>query len=87
MVQVAQSTQSEQKYVTDGSHVYHYNEHLDELLARGDLKYCERPLVPKARKPSFQILPDEPMMEDAQFALASGLDADDDKDGHGQSAS
>lgn len=85
MVQVAQPPQSEQKYVTDGSHVYHYNDHLAELVSRGELKYCEYPKKPQARKPSFPVLPTEPVMEEAQMALAGGLD--DDRDGNGQPTS
>jgi hypothetical protein len=78
MVQLAQS---EQKYVTDGSHTYHYNEHLAELVARGDLKYCDRPSKPQPRKPSFPVLVDEPVMEDVQQQLAGGLKDDEDNDG------
>jgi hypothetical protein len=81
MVQAAQPIQSEQKYVTDGTHVYHYNEHLDELLARGELKYCDRPLVPQRRKPKFEFPPNEPIMEDVQQQLAGGLKDDEETNG------
>lgn len=77
MVQATQPSQSEQKYVTDGHHVYHYNEHLAELLARGDLKYCERPLVPSARKKGPTVPPNEPIMEEVQRDLAGGMETDD----------
>ena len=83
MVQLAQP---EQKYVTDGSHTYHYNEHLAELVARGDLKYCDRPIKPQPRKPNFPQTPNEPMMEEVQRQIAGGLDADDDKEGNGKPA-
>lgn len=31
------------KYVTDGTHTYPYNAYLDDLLANGKLKFCDRP--------------------------------------------
>ena len=73
MVQVTQPTQEEQKYVTDGTHVYHYNEYLAELVENGTLKYCDRPLVPPPRKKKT-LVPNEPVMEDVQQQLAGGLD-------------
>ncbi len=83
---MVQAAQPEQKYVTDGSHTYHYNDHLAELVARGDLKYCPYPTVPQRRKPSFPVTPNEPIMEDVQQQLAGGLDVDNDKDGDGKPA-
>jgi hypothetical protein len=82
MVQVAQPSQPEQKFVTDGSHVYHYNEHLAELVARGDLKYCEYPKEPARRKPQVTVPLDEPVMEEVQEQLAGGMkDVDEDDNG------
>jgi len=83
MVQHTQPPQSEQAYVTDGHHVYHYNEHLAELVARGDLKYCDRPLLPPARKKGP---PNEPIMQEVQNDLAGGIE-DNDEDSDGKSAS
>jgi len=83
MVQAVQSPPKEQQYVTDGNHVYHYNEHLAELVANDTLKFCERPLLPPSREKKT-VVPDEPVMEDVQQQLAGGLvNGDDD----GQSAS
>ncbi len=80
MVQHTQPSQSEQAYVTDGHHVYHYNEHLAELVARGDLKYCDRPLVPMNKK--RPVPPNEPIMQEVQNDLAGGIgDNDEDSDG------
>lgn len=31
------------RYVTDGKHTYPYNMYLDELLANGTLKFCDKP--------------------------------------------
>jgi hypothetical protein len=49
------------------------------LVARGDLKYCDRPLKPQPRKPNFPLTPNEPMMETVQEQLAGGLQDDEDK--------
>jgi hypothetical protein len=32
------------KWVTDGKHTYPYTAYLDELLANGKLKFCDKPL-------------------------------------------
>lgn len=80
MVHQTQPIQPEQKYVTDGHHVYHYNEHLAELVARDQLKYCERPLFPPARKKGPPVVPNEPIMEVVQSDLAGGVKDHEDDD-------
>lgn len=77
MVQMARAEQTQQRYVTDGDHVYPYNEYLDDLLKRGELKFCERPLLPPARKAKPEVPPDDEVMVVVQNQLEGGLKDND----------
>lgn len=50
-----QQDQQAPEYVTDGKHVYPYNEHLYELLARGELQVSGPPVI-KAEPPELVAL-------------------------------
>lgn len=78
MVQMARAEQPEQKYVTDGIHVYPYNEYLDELVKRGELTFCERPLLPPTRKLKPTVPEDDDTMVAVQNQLEGGLKDNDD---------
>jgi len=74
MVQMAQVQQPEQKYVTDGTHVYPFNEYLVELVVRGELKYCEYPIEPPSPKARVAVAKDDPLMDTVQKQLFGGME-------------
>lgn len=56
----------EQRWVTDGQHVYPHNEHLEDLVKRGEVQFCDPPkpvevapelkeLIARAARDGYQV--------------------------------
>jgi len=63
------------KYVTDGKHVYPYNAFLDDLLANGTLRYCEKPAPREVARTATDVIQRSPvtMTPEERTALAEAL--------------
>lgn len=61
------------KYVTDGKHTYPYNMFLDELLANGTLKFCDKPAKSTAAAPPPPAISPVLIPPEEREALAKAL--------------
>lgn len=61
------------KYVTDGKHTYPYNMFLDELLANGTLKFCDKPAPRAPVASSTPVISPVAMPPEEREALAQAL--------------